>query len=83
MSLSAILLGTSVHFWILGRLERAGIKVRYFANAGDNLLAYKTYRHLARSKGWPLWPSYAVFAGYVGVLFLRTRVLLRLAAAED
>jgi hypothetical protein len=68
LSLSAVLFGTVVHFWILARLESAGVRVKYFANVGDSLRAYETYRHLARDLEWPLWPAYAVFAGYAGVL---------------
>lgn len=69
LALSAVLFGTVVHFWILARLESAGIKVKYFANVRDNVRAYKTYRRLAQGQRWPLWPSYAVLAVYVGVLF--------------
>jgi len=68
LSFLALLVGTAVHFWILARLESAGVRVKYFATVGDNLRAYKTYRDLARNQRWPLWPAYAVFAVYVGVL---------------
>ena len=69
LSLTALLVGTVVHFWILARLEEAGVRVKYFANVSDSLRAYHTYRQLAPIRRWPLWPSYAVFAVYIGVLF--------------
>jgi hypothetical protein len=69
LSLSALVFGTVVHFWILGRLESAGVRVKYFANVWDNFRAYKVYRDLAQAERWPLWPSYAVLAVYLGVLF--------------
>lgn len=68
LAIAAILFGTVVHFWILARLENAGVRVKYFANIADNVRAYTTYRNLARDQGWPLWPSYAVYAGFLGVL---------------
>ncbi len=68
ISFLALLVGTVAHFRVLVRLESSGVSVKYFANVGDSLRAYKTYRHLAPHNGWPRWPSYVVFAGYVGVL---------------
>ncbi len=68
LSLLALSFGTLVHFWILFRLESAGVRVKYFANVWDNFRAYKKYRHLARDRRWPVWPAYAVLTVYVGVL---------------
>jgi hypothetical protein len=68
LSVPALVFGTAVHFWILVRLESAGVRVKYFANVWDNFRCYRTYRDLARDRRWPLWPSYAVFAGFAGVL---------------
>jgi hypothetical protein len=68
VSFLALVLGTVAHFRILCQLESAGVRVKYFANIWDNLRAYKTYRDLAVDRRWPMWPSYAVFAVYVGVL---------------
>ena len=68
LSLLAVLFGTAVHFWILARLEGAGIQVKYFANVGDSFRAYKMYRRLAQDQRWPLWPWFAVLSTYAGVL---------------
>lgn len=68
VALAAILFGTVAHFWILARLESAGVRVKYLANLGDNFRAYKTYRVLARDRRLPMWPFYGVFAVYVGVI---------------
>lgn len=68
IAFSGAIFGTIVHFWILHRLENAGVRVKYFANVSDGLRAYKIYRDLAREQQWPLWPSYAVFSGYLAVL---------------
>ncbi len=68
LSFLAVAFGTVAHFRILAQLENAGVRVKYFANVWDSLRAYKTYRVLARDRGWPSWPSYCVFAGYLGLL---------------
>lgn len=77
VSLATILVGTVAHFQVLARLESSGINIKYFANIGDGLRAYKIYRRLAPDRGWPRWPAYAVFVGYAGV------VLAGLAFALD
>jgi len=68
LSLPAVAIATAAHFRILAGLEQAGVRVKYFATPADSLRAYAAYRRLARDQRWPLWPAYAVFGGYVGVL---------------
>ena len=77
LSFVAIMIGTVLHFWILAKLESAGIKVKYFATVTDNFRAYKTYRSLASQKAWATWPPYmTVIAGYGGLLGACVSVLL-------
>jgi hypothetical protein len=63
LSVTSILIASVTHFWILGRLQSAGLSIRYFSYFGDNLRAYKNYTIIARQKGWPVWPVYVVVGG--------------------
>jgi hypothetical protein len=56
------------YFWILFRLVRAGVRVKYFATIFDTARMFRTYCEMAPSRGWPLWPIYGFWmAG--GVMF--------------
>jgi len=76
LSILMISFGTLLHFWILARLEAAGIRVKYFTNIGDDLRAYRAYRDFARGRGLRVWPSYVVLINYAGVLLALIAFLL-------
>lgn len=67
MAFVACGVGTLAHFSILGRLQNAHVSVKFFANVSDTLRAYKKYRDMARSEGWPIWLWYAALSSYVGL----------------
>ena len=69
VSFLALPIGTVAHFRILGQLERFGVEVKYCAYPWDNLRAYKAYRNIGKQQSWSVWPFYAVFASYAGVVF--------------
>lgn len=67
-ALVAAAVGNILYFWILFKLVRAGVRVKYFATIFDSARMFCTYCEMAVSRGWPLWPLYALWmAG--GVMF--------------
>lgn len=77
LSFVAMMFGVVLHFWILAKLEGAGVDVKYFATLIDSFGAYKTYRLLATQKAWATWPLYmTVIAGYGGLLGACVSLLL-------
>jgi len=79
-----LFVATIAHFRILGCLERAGISVKYLANASDSFRAYLKYREMAKDRGWPVWPFYAALGGYSGLFLAGLFLLLgsRIAGLE-
>ncbi len=64
--------GNGIYFWIAARVSREGIPVKRFLTPFDMADMFRTYRELARTRGWSSWPTYAFwFAGGTAiVLFL-------------
>jgi hypothetical protein len=59
--------GTCLYYWIMARVARAGIQVRFYAGFRDNLKMFRAYRDLATSRQWSLWPFYAYWVAVVGM----------------
>lgn len=64
----AAALATIIYYWILFKLVKAGVRVKYFATIFDSARMFRTYCEMAPSRGWPLWPLYALWMS-VGVMF--------------
>jgi hypothetical protein len=48
--------GTAIGYWIRWRVSRAGFRVKAFATIHDTIGLFRTYRQIAPSRGWSLWP---------------------------
>ena len=62
------LVGTISYYWVVVKLVKAGVRVKYFATPFDSGRMFRTYFELAPSRGWPFWPVYIYWAA-VGVTF--------------
>jgi hypothetical protein len=47
-----------LQMWIMWRLSKAGVRVKWFATASHVWKLFRQYRELAPSQRWPLWPLY-------------------------
>ncbi len=73
--LASIAIGTVMHFWILVRLRKANVSVRYFGSILDASKAYRDYAIIAPRMGWDRWPLYLMQLGVYGGLLGAVLVL--------
>lgn len=45
------------YFWIVRKLRTAGVRTKSFGTHHDLIQAFRTYRALARERGWQTWPT--------------------------
>jgi len=51
--------GTAFYYWIRSRVSGAGHPVKTFSTFGDTLRLLRTYRQIAPTRAWSLWPIVA------------------------
>jgi hypothetical protein len=68
----ATLIGSMMMLWIYVRLERAGVKVKWFGTMFDQSRAFQQYSDLAQQGRWRKWPLHVIrlmaFGGLIGML---------------
>jgi hypothetical protein len=70
--LAALALGglaTGLYFWVVRKLQGAGIPTRRVITSATLVKTSRTYRRLARDRGWPMWPIVVMWVA-VGGMFV-------------
>jgi hypothetical protein len=62
-------LGSVFHFIIVGRLLRAGVKVKiFFVMPREQLNIYRSYRFMGMREKWPMWSLYGLYVTFAGLV---------------
>lgn len=58
-----------LHFIIVARLSRAGVRVKLmFLMPREQLNIYRSYRYMGLREKWPMWPLYGLCASAAGMV---------------
>ncbi len=83
LGLLAAALATVLYYRVMWYVSRAGLPVKVFSSVLDTLRMFRLYKHLAPSRGWPLWPIPGFWLLASTALLLGIAAGLSLPGAEE